>query len=193
MLSSSNLRFYIHLADHKNGRFFRHMMPFTPIIDNFYADHSNSAALVTTEPVLYATILTLSTRHHLLNGDGLLSRGYFLHNRLWLYCQSLIQRVVWGQEKRISSKTRSLGTVEALLLMTEWHTRSLHLPPNIDAWGSDDDCDSAPDMWEGNKQHQGSSRWISVIIILPSNRFLVPSRWLEGIVEPMKRSDRMSW
>ena len=34
---------------------------------------------------------------------------------------------------------RGLGTIEGLLLMVDWHARSLHLPPDIEAWDSDDD------------------------------------------------------
>src|SRR6266536_209777 len=114
------------------------MGPLSPILSDFYSNHSNCYAFVKNEPVLCTIILTLSSRYHLLSGDGWLSRSYFLHNRLWRYCQSLLQRVIWGQEKEVTSKTRALGTIEGFLLMTEWHARSLHLPPDIEAWDSDD-------------------------------------------------------
>ncbi len=120
-------------------RFFKNMCPLTPIITDWYSDLRNMRAFVEEEPVLCSVILTLSSRYHLLHGDGWLSRSYFLHNRLWRYCHSLLQRVIWGQEKCIVSVTRSLGTVEGLLLMAEWHARSLHLPPDTEAWDSDDD------------------------------------------------------
>lgn len=120
-------------------RFFKNMIPLTPILTRFYGDPQNFHALVTKEPVLCTVILTLSSRYHLLHGDAWVSRSYFLHNRLWRYCDSLLQRVFWGQEKGLSSSTRSLGTIEALLLMVEWHARSLHLPPDTEAWDSDDD------------------------------------------------------
>ena len=119
-------------------RFFKHMNPLSPVVDDSYGNPVNYPALVKDEPVLCTVILTLSSRYHFLTGDGWLSRGYFLHNRLWRYCQSLLQRVIWGQETGAISPTRGLGTVEGLLLMVEWHTRSLHLPPDIEAWDSDD-------------------------------------------------------
>lgn len=148
--------------------FFRNMCPFTPVISDWYGNPDNFLNLIDTEPVLCTVILTLSSRYHLLHGDGWLSRSYFLHNRLWRYCQSLLQRVIWGQEKGIVSSARSLGTVEGFLLMAEWHARSLHLPPDIEAWDSEDDTP---------KDGPSSTTY----------------RWLEGVVEPMKRSDRMSW
>ncbi|KAK4060031.1 uncharacterized protein Triagg1_10910 [Trichoderma aggressivum f. europaeum] len=144
--------------------FFRNMCPFTPVISDWYGNPDNFLNLIDTEPVLCTVILTISSRYHLLHGDGWLSRSYFLHNRLWRYCQSLFQRVIWGQEKGIVSPARSLGTVEGFLLMAEWHARSLHLPPDIEAWDSEDDT--------------------------PKD---ATYRWLEGVVEPMRRSDRMSW
>ncbi|UKZ55844.1 hypothetical protein TrVGV298_009668 [Trichoderma virens] len=121
--------------------FFRNMCPITPVIGDWYGDPANYRNLVDAEPVLCTAILTLSSRYHLLHGDGWLSRSYFLHNRLWRYCQSLLQRVIWGQEKGIVSSARSLGTVEGFLLMAEWHARSLHLPPDIEAWDSEDDTE----------------------------------------------------
>ncbi|EHK21861.1 uncharacterized protein TRIVIDRAFT_191874 [Trichoderma virens Gv29-8] len=99
--------------------FFRNMCPITPVIGDWYGDPANYRNLVDAEPVLCTAILTLSSRYHLLHGDGWLSRSYFLHNRLWRYCQSLLQRVIWGQEKGIVSSARSLGTVEGFLLMAE--------------------------------------------------------------------------
>lgn len=122
-----------------SSSFFKNMCPITPVISDWYGRPANFRNLVDTEPVLCTAILTLSSRYHLLHGDGWLSRSYFLHNRLWRYCQSLLQRVIWGQEKGIVSSARSLGTVEGFLLMAEWHARSLHLPPDIEAWDSEDD------------------------------------------------------
>ncbi|KAJ5620151.1 hypothetical protein N7510_004135 [Penicillium lagena] len=152
--------------------FYKNMCSFSPILDGFYRDPAHFNELVANEPVLCTVILTLSTRYHHLTGSGWLSRNYFLHNRLWRYCQSLLQRVIWGQEKGTSTSMRGLGTIEGLLLMIDWHARSLHMPPDIEAWDSDDDNIQETEL---NKFSQ------------------IPNRWLEGVVEPMRRSDRMSW
>jgi hypothetical protein len=115
------------------------MRPLSPILDDFRRDPANYRILVNHEQVLCTVILTLSTRYHILKVDGWLSRSYFIHNRLWRYCQSLLQRVIWGQERGTPKMARGLGAIEGLLLMAEWHARSLHLPPDIEAWESDSD------------------------------------------------------
>ncbi|KAI1926049.1 hypothetical protein LOZ12_000524 [Ophidiomyces ophidiicola] len=158
--------------------FFRHMAPLSPILSNFYSHHRNHYWLITQEPVLCCTILMISSRYHTLPGVGGASRGFFIHQRLWQHCQHLIMRVMLGQEKGSKAKTRTVGTIEALLLMSEWHPRSLHFPPESDGWDSDLMM-SPPDHF-----HSATSPDMSV---------LAPNRWLEDVIEPARRSDRMSW
>ncbi|KAK5989557.1 Transcriptional activator ARO80 [Cladobotryum mycophilum] len=169
--------------------FFKNMSPLTPIISDWYGNPANFRNLVDHEPVLCTAILTLSSRYHLLHGDGWLSRSYFLHNRLWRFCQSLLQRVIWGQEKSVVSSARSLGTVEGLLLMAEWHARSLHLPPDIEAWDSEDDALKDDEKGQSDSKMISFYHYHSPIF----NSSSAIHRWLEGVVEPMRRSDRMSW
>lgn len=83
-----------------------------------------------------------------------------------------------GQEKSSTAKTRTVGSIEALLLLSEWHPRALHFPPASDGWDAglvpmDPEICEEPTSPEGN----------------PS----VCSRWLEDVIEPARRSDRMSW
>lgn len=163
------------------------MCSFSPILDEFYRDPAHFTELVANEPVLCTVVLTLSTRYHHLAGNGWLSRNYFLHNRLWRYCQSLLQRVIWGQEKGTSTSMRALGTIEGLLLMIDWHGRSLHMPPDIEAWDSDDDNIQETELNKYSQSESFFSRARAKLIAL------VPNGWLEGVVEPMRRSDRMSW
>jgi hypothetical protein len=66
----------------------------------------------------------VSSRYHVLPGIGGLSRAHFIHARLWRYCEHLIQRITFGQEKFSAVKSRTLGTIKALTLMTEWHPRA---------------------------------------------------------------------
>src|ERR1700744_6377870 len=110
-------------------RVFRNISPLSPILTNFYAHHDNHLRLVTHEPMLCCTILMISCRFHVLPGAGGTAKGYFLHNRLWKHCEHLILRIMLGQEKGTRTKARSLGSIEALLLISEWHPRSLHFPP----------------------------------------------------------------
>lgn len=120
----------------------------------------------------------ISSRIHVLPGMGGISRAHFIHGRLWQHLEHLISRVIFGQEKISTAKTRTLGTIESLLLMTEWHPRALHFPPESDGW--DFDLLANPDMPEGTgiADEEDSSALY---------------RWREEVFEPAKRSDRMSW
>ncbi|OQD90649.1 hypothetical protein PENANT_c001G06256 [Penicillium antarcticum] len=80
----------------------------------------------------------------------------------------------------ISSRYHTLpgvGSVEALLLMSEWHPRVLQFPPETDGWDSDflmtnPDIRDPPNL---------------------NGEIPVSSRWREDVVEPTKRFERMSW
>ncbi|GFG16146.1 transcriptional activator ARO80 [Aspergillus udagawae] len=157
--------------------FFRNMAPLSPILTDFFASHHTHYWLITQEPVLCCAILMISSRYHNLPGPSGATRGFFVHNRLWQHCQHLILRIMLGQEKFSKAKTRHLGTVEALLLLSEWYPRALHFPPENDGWDSD------------------------LMLTAPSERDPPPrteeipmqDRWREDVVEPTRRSDRMSW
>ncbi|CAI9625704.1 unnamed protein product [Alternaria burnsii] len=105
--------------------FFKNVAPLCPILDEFYAEWSNHYLLVTHEPVLTCMILVISSRYHTLPTIGGHSRGYLIHQRLWDHFQHLLMRLVLGLEKYSKAKTRTLGTIEALLLLTDWHPRAL--------------------------------------------------------------------
>ena len=96
--------------------------------------------------------------------------------QLWSHCERLIQRLTFGQEKYSISKSRTLGSIKALLLLTEWHPRVLHFPPANDGW----DASLAPSLDDDLKVNPG----------VEDNHV---ARWREEIFEPAKRSDRMSW
>ncbi|KAE8160127.1 C6 transcription factor [Aspergillus tamarii] len=153
--------------------FFKNMSDLSPILTDFYADHKNHRWLVSHDPVLCCTILMISSRYHLLPGAGGGSRNFFIHHRLWQHCQQLVMRLMFGQEKSSQSKVRNIGTIEALMLMSEWHPRSLHFPPESDGW--DFDLTSVPP--EPQEPEDSSST----------------NRWLEDMIEPARRSDQMSW
>lgn len=152
------------------------MSPLSPILTDFYAKHANHYCLLTRDPVLCCTILMVSARYHVLPGAGGESRNFFIHHRLWQHCQQLITRLIFGQDKSTSSKIRGIGTIEALLLMSEWHPRSLHFPPEVDGW----DCD----LMTGTTESRAN---------IDEEDTLSANRWLEDMIEPARRSDQMSW
>jgi len=147
----------------------------SPILTDFYSNHQYHYWLISREPVLCSTILMISSRYHVLPGAGGESRNFFIHHRLWQHCQQLTMRLIFGQERSTKSKVRSLGTVEALLLMAEWHPRSLHFPPETDGW-DDDLISTGPKPSDPADSNSESA-----------------NRWLEDMIEPSRRSDQMSW
>ena len=160
------------------------MSPLTPILTDFYAHHKNHFRLITHEPMLCCTILMISCRFHILPGAGGTAKSYFLHNRLWKHCEHLILRIMLGQENGAKTRARSLGSIEALLLVSEWHPRSLHFPPETHGWDADLLMRSVSD-------HELE---IDEADTYSANQEASPSaQWLEEVVEPSRRADRMSW
>lgn len=153
------------------------MFPLSPVLTDFYNTPENHYWLVTQEPMLCCTILMISSRYHVLPGLGGTSRAYSIHNRLWQHCQHLILRIMLGQEKLSKAKTRHVGSIEALLLMCEWYPRALNFPLENDGWDSDLIL-TEPDLRDPPA---------------PASEIPMSDRWKEDVVEPTRRSDRMSW
>ncbi|KAF2648347.1 hypothetical protein K491DRAFT_612950 [Lophiostoma macrostomum CBS 122681] len=156
--------------------FYEFFAPLSPIVTEAYKPHDKHRALVCEEPLLCCTILTIASRFFVLPGAGGHSRSHFIHARLWQYCELLIRRVLFGQEKHSTAKTRVLGTLEALILITDWPPRSVHFPPETEGW---DGLLISPAYDRHNRiQTNGSSPLI---------------RWREDVFEPSRRCQRMSW
>ena len=113
--------------------FHTHLLPLSPILSGHFALPSAQLDLLTNEPLLAITILTIAARYcPFREAKG----GVCLHRKLWQFTQRLVERVIWGQDRgtgrRRGKETkglRGLGTVEALVLWTEWHPRGIHFPP----------------------------------------------------------------
>lgn len=149
------------------------MSSVSPVLPHTFSQHSNHDALINEEPFLCSTILMISSRYHVLPGSGGASKSSYIHERFWKNCQTFIMRIILGQEGS-SSRSRTLGSIEALILLSEWHPRSLHFPPETADW----------DCLMNNKDLDDS-------YVMPS----VESQrsWIKNVVEPANRSDRMSW
>ncbi|KAL8839872.1 MAG: hypothetical protein Q9170_001552 [Blastenia crenularia] len=146
------------------------------------------------EPLLVVTILTIASRYMQLTGPGAKSRSYMVHERLWNYLQNMITRMFWGQEQfgggfcgagsrkpksTVKGGLRTLGTIESLLLLSEFHPRSMHFPPGDDG----DDVLMTPDEDWMSLSRTKSARE------LPSFGETTVVSWSE----PALRSDRMCW
>ncbi|QDS77124.1 hypothetical protein FKW77_001043 [Venturia effusa] len=177
--------------------FYDNFASLTPVTLPNYRDPVQQVALLEQEPMLLATILTISSRYLKLSGHGgSVSRPNFIHEKMWGYLKSMVERTVWAQEqfgggfcsagveeaRRIDPTSqqglRTIGTVEALLLLTEWNPRALHFPP-----GDDDDSLLVPE------NPQDSMDGSSQTLLLNGTGGQRRDSWLE----PIWRSDRMSW
>ncbi|KAJ4983257.1 Transcriptional activator ARO80 [Stagonosporopsis vannaccii] len=177
--------------------FYAYLSPLTPIVVPDYRDHAYHGKLLKEEPMLVITLLTIASRYSQPSGHtnaGAASRAYLIHEKLWKYLQGMIDRMIFGQEQfgggfcgagqqpgsdvnPLSRKgLRTLGTVESLMLLTEWHPRALHFPP-----GDDDDELVLPDDLDHEKgpkadMYKG-----------------VGDKRIDSWLEPCWRSDRMCW
>lgn len=177
--------------------FIEHLHPLSPTLapPPPLAAHPD---LLISEPFLLTTIITIASRYMRLPGPGGISRSYAIHDMLWKEVKRGFERLMWGgapapaphfpgTELWGSSASgsapisilrkrglRTLGTIEALIVLTEWHVRSLHFPMELggDWWGiaiPDDEDEQAPSV-----KGDGGGK-------------------IGDMLEPARRSDRMSW
>lgn len=184
----------------------------TPISPPTFSNPASHINLLTDEPILSVTLLTIASRYMRLEGPGGHCRSYAIHEQLWTYLRGMIERCLWGQEafgsgfcgsgsatvieeaNQTSSTApwrgmrkgslRTLGTIESLLILTEWHPRALHFPPQ-------DATDElmlpdfeAPPVIGSEQGEDGAPR-------KDSSGF--GGKRIESWLEPAWRSDRMCW
>ncbi|EGY19492.1 hypothetical protein VD0002_g4667 [Verticillium dahliae] len=196
--------------------YYEYLSPLTPISPPTFRNPASHLTLLTEEPILTVTLLTISSRYRKIPGTGGHCRSHAIHEQLWNYLRGMIERCLWGQEAfgggfvsmttgasapgvaaaiggedQTSSTApwrgmrkgslRTLGTIESLMILTEWHPRALHFPP-----------DEAIDelmlpSYEGgdliSTDENGNQR--------PSAG--IGGRRIESWLEPAWRSDRMCW
>jgi hypothetical protein len=172
--------------------FYDHLQPMSPVYLPDYRDVRKHHEFLTNEPILVLTILTIASRYMELKGPSNVTRQFTIHHELWKNLTSKIQRLFWGQEQFGGGRSgagrvrempggqltwpgslRTLGTVEALLLLTDWQPRSVHLPPGLD------DISLLDKRFEQIGVAPGTSK----------DNMPAHFSWLE----PAWRSDRMSW
>lgn len=181
--------------------YYKYLSPLTPISPPTFQTPSSHLTLLTEEPILTVTLLTIASRYRKMPGTGGHCRSHAIHEQLWTYLRGMIERVVWGQEAfgggfcgsgaddMQNSSTapwrglrrgslRTLGTIESLMILTEWHPRALHFPPNE----ATDEL-LLPDFSSQSPVDSDSHR--------PGGRIGGPR--IESWLEPAWRSDRMCW
>lgn len=189
--------------------YYKYLSPLTPISPPTFSNPASHFTLLTDEPILTVTLLTIASRYRNLPGAGGHCRSHAIHGQLWTYLQGMIERCLWGQEafgggfcgsgsasvvldESHTSSTapwrgmrkgslRTLGTIESLMILTEWHPRALHFPPSeaTDELVLPSYHDDAVPTGEEEAQRN------------PAATF--GGRRIESWLEPAWRSDRMCW
>ncbi|KAL2760885.1 hypothetical protein ACRALDRAFT_1027502 [Sodiomyces alcalophilus JCM 7366] len=185
--------------------YYEYLSPLTPISPPTFRNPASHLTLLTEEPILTVTLLTIASRYRQLSGTGGHCRSHAIHEQLWTYLRGMIERCLWGQEAfgggfvamssmedpQTSSTApwrglrkgslRTLGTIESLMILTEWHPRALHFPPEeaIDELilPSYDGSDLGITDENGNQRLSAG----------------IGGRRIESWLEPAWRSDRMCW
>ena len=168
--------------------FYEYLSPLSPILPPNFSLPELQPRLLKEEPMLLVTILAIASRYMSLKGPGAKSRSFWIHDKLWGYLQGMLTRMFWGQEQfgggfcgagglsvedaeAKKRGLRSLGTIESLLLLSDWLPRSMHFPPG----------DDGDEVWTSPQElnnRQGGLRTVQSHLA-----------W----TEPAIRSDRMCW
>ncbi|KAH3900331.1 uncharacterized protein SCODWIG_00471 [Saccharomycodes ludwigii] len=186
--------------------FFLTLHPYFPHVPIHLQDEDELAKY----PLLLCSILTISSRYHpfteihepmfLTAGKGreggveeeeeeeeeayelLLKKNIEIHERLWIYCQRLISQTVWAE-----ASTRSIGTVLAFLLFTEWNPRAIHWRwsdyANVEEPGTQLPHGGNKNENENEKKNKNKNK---------NKNSETGGIGLTGL-STMRRSDRMSW
>ncbi|KFY10034.1 hypothetical protein V492_05240 [Pseudogymnoascus sp. VKM F-4246] len=185
--------------------YYRYLSPMTPISPPTFQSPSTHVTLLQEEPILTVTLLTIASRYLQIPGTGGQCRSHAIHEQLWTYLRGMIERCLWGQESfgggfcgsgatdwELTSSTapwrgmrkgslRTLGTIESLMILTEWHPRGLHFPPQ------DATDELMLPLYDGpdnmSTDEDGNQRALNG----------VGGKRIESWLEPAWRSDRMCW
>ena len=185
--------------------YYEYLSPLTPISPPTFRNPAVHLNLLTEEPILTVTLLTISSRYRCMPGTGGHCRSHAIHEQLWSYLRGMIERCLWGQEafgggfcgsgadeSQTSSTApwrglrkgslRTLGTIESLMILTEWHPRALHFPPSEAIDELMLPCPHESRCKVGTEEEAGQRVSAGV-----------GGRRIESWLEPAWRSDRMCW
>ena len=79
--------------------YYQFIAPLTPISTPDLRDVHGNPEILSDEPMLIVTLLTIASRYMQLCGPGARTRSYMVHERLWVALQTMITRMFWGQEQ----------------------------------------------------------------------------------------------
>ncbi|KAK6200248.1 Septin-domain-containing protein [Scheffersomyces amazonensis] len=169
--------------------FFSTMHPFFPHLPTFL----HSSKVLSGYPILLCAILTISSRYHPFENNagttaGGVPRNIEVHDRLWLYVQRLISQTVWAE-----ASTRSIGTVFAFLLFTEWNPRAIHWRWSDYANKADDGNDELGGLSNNSNNGNGGNGGNSNVSNNTNNNNKSGDVSNLAGLGAMRRSYRMAW
>lgn len=177
--------------------FYRNLLPHTPLALPDYNQPDLQVTLLEQEKLLLVSILCISSRYMKLSGQAATTRAAKIHDKLWTELHGMLGRLSFAQEQfggglcgaGAESKSvnqlayrgmRTIGTIEALVLLVEWNPRALHFPPE----GDDEDF-MLPEVGYDNQTDEED--FSNMLVNGTGNE--QKESWLE----PLWRSDRMAW
>ncbi|TRX88005.1 hypothetical protein FHL15_011107 [Xylaria flabelliformis] len=184
--------------------YYEYLSPMTPVSPPTFRSPGSHITLLTEEPILAVTLLTIASRYHSIRTTGGHCRSHAIHEELWRYLRRMVERCLWGQEafgggfcgsgadeSQTSSTApwrglrkgslRTLGTVESLMILTEWHPRALHFPPE----------EAIDELMLPSREVHVSDTMDDDVVARPGGN--VGGQRIESWLEPAWRSDRMCW
>ncbi|KAI1419479.1 transcriptional activator ARO80 [Xylaria sp. FL1777] len=185
--------------------YYEYLSPMTPVSPPTFRNPGSHITLLTEEPILAVTLLTIASRYYSITTTGGHCRSHAIHEELWRYLRRMVERCLWGQEafgggfcgsgaddSQTSSTApwrglrkgslRTLGTIESLMILTEWHPRALHFPP-------EEAIDEL--MLPSRDLRMQPSSTDEDVTARPGGN--VGGQRIESWLEPAWRSDRMCW
>lgn len=163
--------------------YFTTLWPLRPVVHPFYCDKARYALLAAEEPLLLVCLVTLASRYHILSGTHGEIRSERIHWQAWKFLQKYLQSALWG-----SPLTRSPGAIVAMLLMIEWHSKSINNPLGLSD-GDDYELFSMPESGQGYAEND-PNRLSSTNQQRYGMKTLLEKL---NIVAPAYRSNKMSW
>lgn len=155
-----------------------------PIVPPCFRDKARYISLVTDEPMLLVGLVTLASRYHPLSGSHGEIRSERIHWQAWNLFKKYLQSALWG-----SPQTRSPGAIAAMLLLIEWHPKSINNPTAFDD-------ENSYDMFGSDEARAGAyDAGSQPLTALTSQQRYGMTTLLEelNIVAPGYRSNKMSW
>lgn len=163
--------------------YFDVLWPLRPIVHPFYCDGSRYALLAVEEPLLLVCLVTLASRYHILSGAHGEIRSERIHWQAWKFLQKYLQSALWG-----SPLTRSPGAIVSMLLMIEWHSKSINNPLGLSD-GDDYELFSIPESGHGYTENDPDT-----LSSTDQQRYGMKTLLEKlNIVAPAYRSNKMSW